>query len=225
MIVKETQHFIFHYTEFDQKCIDEISDVLEASYNRITSNFNQELQKKVIIEIFPNHKQLHTALGLTNAPDWIRGGVQGDKIIIASPLNPPPGSDFYNVINTGVHEFVHIIVNIINKNIPRWLSEGIAGYEAKDNNQQWIIETVRCGLTSNHVPTFKDLDTRDDFESFFKLNGYQYSYTIVESIVEIFGYDKLLRLIKAPNDFMDIFEMTEEEIQDKWKKYIKLNYL
>jgi len=81
------------------------------------------------------------ALGLPDAPDWIRGGLGIGKIVIASPLNPPPGSDFNNVLNTAVHEFVHII------------------------------------------PTFKDLDTGEDFEKFFQLNGYQYSYTIVESII------------------------------------------
>lgn len=225
MIRKETQHFILHYTEFDQKCIEEVSDVLEDSYNRITNNFNQELQEKLIIEIHPNYKQLHIALGLHNAPNWVRGGLRTSKIIIVSPLNPPPGSDFYNVINTGVHEFVHIIVNKMNRNTPRWLNEGVACYEAKDNNPEWIRKTVRYGLINNDVPTLKTLDTGDDFEAFFKLDGYQYSYTIVELVVKLFGYDKLRSLIKAPNNFVDIFGVTEDEFQDKWKAYIKVNYL
>lgn len=41
------------------------------------------------------------------------------------------------------------------------------------------------------VPTFNDLDTGEDFKIFFTRNGYQYSYTIVESIIKEFGYDKL----------------------------------
>lgn len=139
---KETQHFIIHYTEFDKKCIDEVSDVLENSYNRITNNLNQQLQEKLIIEIHSDHNQLHKALGFSNALEWVRGGLGIGKIVIASPLNPPPGSEFHNVLNTSVHEFVHIIVNKINQNTPRWLNEGIACYEAKDNNENWIIKTV-----------------------------------------------------------------------------------
>jgi hypothetical protein len=222
---KETQHFIIHYTEFDKRCIDKVSEVLENSYNRITNNFNQQLHEKLIIEIHPDHNQLHIALGFPNAPDWVRGGVGIGKIVIASPLNPPPGSEFYNVLNTAVHEFVHIIVNKINDNTPRWLNEGIACYEAKDNNENWIIKTVKNGLVNNIIPTFKDLDTGKDFEMFFNRNGYQYSYTIVESIIKLFGYDKLHKLIKSPTSFEEIFGITEDELQDKWSDYIKENYL
>ena len=221
---KETQHFIIHYTEFDKRCIDKVSDVLENSYNRITSTFNQQLQEKLIIEIHPDHNQLHIALGFPNAPEWVRGGLGIGKIVIASPLNPPPGSEFHNVLNTAVHEFVHIIVNKINENTPRWLNEGIACYEAKDNNENWIIKTVKNGLANDIVPTFKDLDTGDDFETFFKYDGYQYSYTIVESIIKLFGYDKLCNLIKEPNSFVDVFGITEDELHNEWIDYIKMNY-
>ncbi|ALB45400.1 peptidase MA family metallohydrolase [Clostridium beijerinckii] len=222
---KETQNFIICYTEFDKKCIDKVSNVLEDNYNRITNNLNKQLNEKLTIEIHPDHNELHMALGFPNAPDWVRGGIGVGKIVIASPLNPPPGSDFYNVLNTAVHEFVHMIVNKINDNTPRWLNEGIACYEAKDNNENWIIKTVQNGLENNIIPTFKELDTGADFETFFARNGYQYSYTIVESIIKLFGYEKLRNLIKEPNSIVEIFGMTEEELQNKWNDYIKVNYL
>lgn len=223
-LIKETQHFIIYYSEIDRTCIDKVSDVLENNYNRIVINFNQNLHEKLIIEIHSDLNQLHIALGFPNAPNWIRGGLGVGKIAIASPLNPPPGSKFDNVINTAVHEFVHVIVNIINGETPRWLNEGIACYEAKDNDENWIRKTVENGLLNNMVPTFKDLDTGEDFETFFKLNGYQYSYTIVESIVNLFGYEKLHNLIKSPNSIVEIFGITEGELQDKWINYIKENY-
>jgi hypothetical protein len=221
---KETEHFVIHYTEMDKSCIDKVSDVLENSYKRITTNLMEQLEEKLTIEIHSDLNELHNALGFPNAPDWIRGGIGVNKIIIASPLNPPPGSNFDNVVNTAVHEFVHIIVNKINSDTPRWLNEGIACYEGKDNNFKWIMETVKKGIVGNSIPTFKVLDTGEDFEKFFKYNGYQYSYTIIESIVVQFGYDKLYRLIKAPNNFVHIFGMTESQLQETWIEYIKKNY-
>lgn len=80
-------------------------------------------------------------------------------------------------------------------------------------------------MVNNILPTFKDLDTGEDFETFFKRDGYQYSFTIVESIIKLFGYDKLSSLIKSPNSFVEIFGITEDELQDKWIDYIKENYL
>ena len=126
-----------------------------------------------------------------------------------------------------VSEMLSLALDICreNKDTPRWLNEGIACFEAKDNDENWIRNTVKDGLVSDMIPTFKDLDTGDDFETFFKRNGYQYSYTIVESIINEFGYDKLYRLIKSPDNFVDIFNITEVQIQDKWAEYIKKNYL
>ena len=39
--------------------------------------------------------------------------------VIASPLNPPPGSNYEQVINTVVHEFTHVLIKEINPHIPR----------------------------------------------------------------------------------------------------------
>lgn len=224
-LTKETPHFLICYNEVDTACIDKVSDLLENSYERITTIFNRQIQEKLTIEIHSDLNNLHIALGFPNAPDWIRGGIGTGKIVIASPLNPPPGSKFDNVVNTAVHEFVHIIVNKINKDIPRWLNEGIACYEAKDNDENWINTAVEYGLINNMIPTFKDLDTGEDFETFFKRNGYQYSYTIVELIIQKFGYDKLYNLIKSPNNFLGILGITENQLQNKWIEYIKKNYL
>lgn len=222
---EETKHFIINYTEVDKPCIQKVSEVLENNYNRITTNLNQQIDEKVIIEVHHDIKRLHNALGLLDAPDWIRGGLGKGKIIIASPLNPPPGSDFNNVLNTAVHEFVHIIVNRINKNIPRWLDEGIACYEAKDNDESWIRKTIKNGLMDNTFPVFKELDTGEDFDMFFKRDGYQYSYTIAEFIIKEFGYNKLYNLIKAPDDFIGILGIKEKQIENEWIEYIRKNYL
>ena len=221
---KETKHFIIYYSEKDRDCVSKVSNILEHNYNEITNKFSYRLKDKLIVELHWDIDHFHTALGFTG-PDWIRGGLGNGKIIIKSPLNPPPGSGFENVVRTAVHEFIHIIIRAINPNIPRWLDEGIASYEAKDNSEKWIKETVRKGLKDNTIPSFRDLDTKEDFEAFFKKDGYQYSYTIVESIVNIFGYDKLYKLILSPDRFMEVFGLTEIELENKWIEYIRNNYL
>lgn len=220
----ETKNFIIKYNEVDEEIIDKIANALEDNYLRITSNLKETLNKKIIIEIQHNIEGLHKALGLEDAPFWIRGGLGKDRIIIASPLNPPKGSDFNNVVNTAVHEFTHFIIHKINFNIPRWLDEGIASYEAKDNSEAWIVNTVKSGIKDNKIPSLKYLDTGEDFAAFFNRNGYQYSYTIVEAIVNIYGYETLNNLVKSSCDFKDTLEVSECEFEDKWIKYIKENY-
>ncbi len=224
-IIKETEHFKIYYTEKDLTCIDKVTYILEDSYNRITSRFNQKLDEKLIVEIHPEHDELLNALGFPNGPKWVRGGIGVNKILIASPLNPPYGSDFNGVVNTAVHELVHIIIKKINNNLPRWLDEGIASYEAKDNNEDWIRRTIIKGLHNNDIPTFQDLDTGADFETFFNRDGYQYSYTIVESIVEEFGYDQLNDFVESPNRCLDIFGINEIHLREKWINFINERYI
>lgn len=222
---KETDHFTVLYCKADSSCIDKVSDILESSYKSITENLKEGLEEKLVIGIYPDHESLTEGLGIGEIPEWVRGGLAKDKIAIASPLNPPVHADFNNILRTAVHEFVHIIVHKININAPRWLDEGTAGFMAKDNKESWIIKTVSDGIKNNTVPTLKELDTGADFQSFFKRDGYQYSYTIVESIVKSFGYDKLHELIKNPECSKQILGLTEDELQDKWMEYIKENYI
>lgn len=92
-LIKESQHFIIRYTELDKTCIEEILDVLENSYNRITNHFNEQIQEKLTIEVHSGLNELHIALGFLNAPDWVRGGLGVGKIVIASSLNPSQVQD------------------------------------------------------------------------------------------------------------------------------------
>lgn len=198
--------------------------MLESRYEVITKNLNAEICGKTRVKICSDSDELQDALGLDGAPLWIRGGVTGDTIVIASPINPPKGSNFYNVLNTVVHEFVHVIINEINDNTPRWLNEGVASFEGKDNSEDWIKKTIKKALEENNLPKLKDLDTGDDFRKFFDIDGYQYSYTIIEFIVNKFGYEKLHNLLEEPHNFQGVFNMSEDEFESKWGEFLKENY-
>lgn len=222
--INETEHFSIHYSDIDFDSIDTVADTLESNYERISGNLDQQISGKMTVEIYADLEDLHQAMGFPNASDWVRGGYGYGKIIIASPLYPPPGSGFNNVVNAAVHEFVHLMVNQINPDTPRWLNEGIACYEAKDNDESWIKSTVINGIKNNTVPDISDLDTGSDYQAFFDLDGYQYTYTIAEFMVNEFGYQKIINFINTPKDYKEVFDLSEEEFQAKWLEYIKENY-
>lgn len=220
----ESENFIITFNSNERSCINEVIGLLESRYKIITKKLNQEISGKTCVKICSNSNELQSALGLEDAPEWIRGGVQKDTTVIASPINPPKGSDFYNVLNTVVHEFVHVIINEINNDTPRWLNEGVASYEGKDNSEKWIKKTIRKSLEENTLPKLKDLDTGSDFAKFFEIDGYQFSYTIIEFIVNKFGYEKLHDFLEKPYDFEGIFNMSESEFESNWGEFLKENY-
>lgn len=223
-MIIESKHFIIEFNESEMQCIDEVLSLLEDKYTAITTKLGSGLKQKTIVQICSDREELVLALGIENAPEWIRGGIAQGKTIIASPLNPPPGSDYHNVINTVVHEFTHVLLREINAIIPKWLDEGIASFEGRDNNEGWIRNTIRMGVENHTVPTLDDLDTGEKYERFFELGGYPYSYAIIEFVVKVYGYNRLMELVRRPEKLDEIFQITKEEFYRRWIHYLEENY-
>lgn len=212
------------YHESEKECVSEVLSLLEDKYSTITKKIGKELKEKIAVKICSDRNELVQTLGLKDAPEWVRGGIAEGKTVIASPLNPPPGSGYHNVINTVVHEFVHVLLREINKEIPKWLDEGIASFEGKDNDEAWIKDTILLGLRNRTVPTLDELDTGKDFKQFFEIGGYQYSYAITEFIISVYGYETLMELVKRPNESDEILQITKEELYCKWIRYMEDYY-
>ena len=74
------------------------------------------------------------------------------------------------------------------------------------------------------MPALADLDTGADFQEFFRRDGYQYSYTVVENVTARYGYGKLMELVRRPEKLEETFQMTEEEFYRSWAAYLEENY-
>jgi hypothetical protein len=123
-----------------------------------------------------------------------------------------------------VHEFVHIAVSYARGDkgwttIPRWLNEGYAQYEA-DQVNEYIRKSVKSGLTDKTPPTWTQLDTAS-FMEFGNMNGYGLSVTIVEFLVATYGIDKLVLLIKKPENIETIYGLSKDELEQQWIQYVK----
>lgn len=221
---RESKHFVVEYHESEKECVNEVLSLLEDKHSTIAKRIGKELKQKIIVKICSNRQELVHTLGIKDACEWVRGGIVQGKTVIASPLKPPPGSDYYNVINTVVHEFVHVLLREINTEIPKWLDEGIASFEGRDNDEAWIRDTILLGLENRTVPELDELDTGEDYERFFDIGGYQYSYAITEFVISVYGYETLMGLVKRPKNLEEIFHITYEEFSCRWIHYMEENY-
>lgn len=221
---RESKHFVVEYHESEKECVNEVLSLLEDKYSTIAKRIGKELKQKMIVRICSNRQELVHALGIKDAPEWVRGGIVQGKTVIASPLKPPPGSDYHHVINTVVHEFVHVLLREINTEIPKWLDEGIASFEGRDNDEAWIRGTILSGLKNRTVPELEELDTGEDYERFFEIGGYQYSYAITEFVISVYGYEALMELVRRPEKLEEIFHITYEEFRRRWIYYMEENY-
>lgn len=223
-LAKESLHFDFYSTNDDIKVLDSLAIVLEKNYSRITDHLGIQINKKINVKVFPNIKDFHTAIKFPDAPDWAVGSSNGDELMMVSPLNPGSVHTYASLMQVIVHEFVHIAVSYarVDKGwtaFPRWLSEGYAQYEAGQINE-YVRKSVKSSLIDKTPPTWTQLDTASVME-FGNMNGYGLSVTIVEFLVVTYGIDKLVLLIKEPENIEIIYGLSKDALEKQWIQYLE----
>jgi hypothetical protein len=223
---KSVNHFIFYYDKQDKNSIGDIAGVLNDNFEKITSNYEADAdEKRIQIYIYPDLTTFHEAIGWPDAEDWVVGTASGgDAVKMVSPNNADASHNYDQMLQVAVHEFTHIVIANIEKTtaIPRWLSEGIAEYEAEqmDENRK---SAVRSKIIAESVPTLNEMKMSTSTE-FGKMGGYELSYTIVEYIVSEYGYEKLILLVRNPDDFTGAFGVSEADFETGWLGFINENY-
>jgi hypothetical protein len=223
-LANESQHFNFYSTGGDLKVLDSLAINLEDNYSRITHHLGIQIAKKIDVKVFPDLKAFHAAIHYPDAPDWVVGSCNGDELMMVSPLNPGSIHTNASLMQVIVHEFVHIAVSEARGDkgwtaLPRWLGEGYAQYEAGQVNEH-IRKNVELSVIANSPPTWTQLDTASVME-FGNMNGYGLSVTIVEFLVDTYGIDKLVLLIKAPENFENIYGLSKNTLEKQWIQYLK----
>jgi len=223
-LAKESQHFAFYSTIDDIGVLDSLAIILENIYTRITNRLGIQIEKKINVKVFPNIKSFHIAINCPDAPDWVVGSCIGAELLMVSPLNPGSVHNYESLMQVIVHEFVHIAVyyaigNKVVTGLPKWLNEGYAQYEAGQINEH-IRKTVKSSLKDRIPPTWTQLDTASAME-FGNMNGYGLSVTIVEFLVVTYGIEKLVLLIKEPENIETIYGLPENTLEKQWVQYIR----
>lgn len=193
---------------------NELSDHIE----RISLKYNYHPSRKVTIEVYPDMPSFHQAVGEADAPNWFMGTYEGSILKIVSPLNPGPEHTYQSILKGTVHLFTMWLISEINPKAPKWIRQGIGGYEAKLMTQDYIEGTTEEAIHNLEIPTFEQLD--NDTWDFETMKGFQFSFLFVEFVVQQYGIDQLNKLIRNPQDFNGIFQCSEKELHQKMVEFI-----
>ena len=189
---RETEHFVFYCMDQDVKALDDLAEVLEGCYERTTTDLGKTPSGKVKVNIYPDIQSFHNAMGRPNAPDWSVGEAKNGALHMTSPLNPGPSHDYDDMLQIAVHEFVHIIINLFG-NVPSYLHEGVACYEARQYSYQELSEFVTNLMNKGQ---FLGLSDVEKFTS-SSPGMYEYSYLFVDFIARIYGFDAVVALLEG----------------------------
>lgn len=202
-----------------EKVQQDLFNELKNNVDTISSKYNHYPSRKIIIEMYPDLPTFHQAAGEANAPNWFMGTIEENKLKIVSPLNPGPEHTYQSILRSTVHLFTMWLISDINPLAPKWLRQGIGGYEAKQMSQEFIKNTTSGVIRDSAVPSFEQLN--DDSWDFETMKGFQFSYLIVEFIVEKYGLDALNKIVRNSHDFNGIFQRSESELHEQWVEYMR----
>lgn len=123
-----------------------------------------------------------------------------------------------NVVENAEHEFAHCVTLHINPvNLRRWLWEAVAIYESGE----FVNPKSLSYLVSGNYPTINDLD--QGFNTGAR-QIYSVGYIIMEFIINEWGKDKSLELIKAGGDVQPVLGISESKFHDRWENFVKKKY-
>jgi hypothetical protein len=218
-----SEHFAFYSDEGDRDVLDRLATTLESNYSRITSHMQTQFAEKIRVYIYPTVESFHSAVFLPDAPDWIVGAAGRNELKMVSPRNPGSAHTYNSLMQAIVHELTHTVVLNVREQghvgLPKWLNEGYAFYEAGQMTED-MRTVVKENSVKRSLPSWIELDQAGTVE-FGDMDGYAYSTTIIEFLVDSYGRDKLRRLILAPEKATEIYGASNEELEKMWIEYVR----
>lgn len=221
-----SDNFNFYSEKKDAEVLDRLSKALEMNYSFITDHLKTKFDEKIKVYIYPDIKSFHMAINYPDAPDWVVGAASKNELKLVSPLNSGSSHSYESLMQAIVHEFAHAVVLNIREHglvgIPNWLNEGFAYYEAGQLTDTQR-KSIHSKLLKNKIPTWHEMKQANAFQ-FGDMEGYGLSATIIEFLVETYGFDKLRQFIIEPDSVEMIYKVSEKELEIMWLKYLGVHF-
>jgi hypothetical protein len=214
-------YFDLRYEDaFERPAGFDIRDVLLQARRDVGSDFAYWPKYKIVVLIYSNER--FRALR-QETPEWI-GGLYDGKIRV-----PLPGTEFdaARVREILFHEYTHALVHDLAKNrCPQWFNEGLATYEGMKQGVPRIDQLAKAA-TAQHLVAWDQFN--EQFAWGLPANqvelGYQQSHSVVQYLVERYGFWRIRRLLKSLLDgatFEDAlaqeFRMKQARLEADWRK-------
>lgn len=192
---------------------------LQDNVEQLNKKYKHVPSSKITIEIYPDLPTFHQAMGEYDAPNWFMGTMENNTLKIVSPLNPGPEHTYESILKSTVHLYAMWLIRDINPAAPKWIRQGIGGYESKQMSPDFIKSSIAEVIEQGRIPYFDELN--NDTWDFGTMKGFQLSYSIVEFIILKYGIGDLNKLVRNLDGFQEILHCSETELYEQWVEYLK----
>lgn len=224
-----TKYFVLNYVSKDSAAAKEMSVLLENNYKRVLNDFGiKSLNDLIKVELYPDIKHYHFAIGNPDAPESDAGMATDDNTFkIVSPGNPGTYQTHDTLMKGALHEFAHCVhyhfieslgnekrEKMKNTESP-WLFEAMASYEAGQFYNPEKFEYLKKG----QYPTLQELN---EIEKNGKI--YDLGYVLIDFIQTRWDKKTLFNLLGQNGDIENALGITEHEFETKFYDFLKKKF-
>jgi hypothetical protein len=205
--------FILH-DNLEESITEPILQKLEMNYERILADLKVNSVSKIQIAIWATSSSFENAMERDLGTRFYGATGYIYNITEIRILNAPDAAQI------ALHEFAHIVSMYINHSIPnnpRWLWEAVAIYESGEFVDPKNLDYMLRG----NYPTISELNTTYN-QSNYRI--YSVGYILLEFIIERWGMDKVIELVKTNGELQSTLGLSVNEFEESWHIFIKEKY-
>ncbi len=213
----ETEHFYFK-GQWDVVIMPKLAETLEKYCSKVFDHLLYVPTHKILVYSHETQKRLHSALGLIEGPDWLRGGCLWGIIHLA------PNRYFTELPQdmAAVHLLTQMIISEINPQVPYWLLQMVSVYEGQWLTSERIKKVVREHKEIVSLSHFEHM--ANSYLLFKDTGGYELAYTVGAFMHQNFGYEKIAAFIRKPYAFIEVLGCSEATFWNQWRAFVDQNY-
>jgi hypothetical protein len=233
--VLQTEHFDIHYYDEKEEIIDEVGQMLERWYLRLSRVLEHDLPDRQPIILYASHPHFRQTNAIPGEVGETTGGVtELFKRRIVMPLSGPLAESDHVLGHELVHAFQFDITGQGGTTIglavpgalrlPLWFIEGMAEYlslgPVDPNTAMWLRDAVR----REQLPTVRELAHPRYFpyrygQAFFAYVGGRYGDQAIGRMLKIAG-----RTGNIEGAINQILGITSEELSGDWHEALREQY-
>lgn len=234
-IVYSDTRFKWEFREYDivdvywhsqpEELIEELLAVVETQLSRIELDVDIPAERKPQVFIYRSSEELRDAMLFEQ--QWTGAVAFTSYNIILTAVN---SSSLEWAKDALPHEITHILVREMVfgpfGELPTWLNEGLAQY-AESEMDSYTQEILNTAIMDDELISIKSLSGSFPADSAGAYLAYAESRSIVEFMIETFGWEKMRQLLDTfkdgstdDNALLSVYGFDINGLETQWKAYI-----
>lgn len=229
----ETKHFSFYFGPEDKPIAESLMHQVESIRAQIIDDLGVKWETRTTVYLAHSEDSFQQLQPQKKkVPGWVVGMAYPTLNLIILKTFRTKERSYPNILSSFKHELTHIAIGKAFKRhqIPRWLNEGLAMYQAREWRLGRISNMTRAVLTKKLIP-LKELTENFPREYRYATLAYDQSFYLVSYLLSKKGRNTFHQFIREygkgktlEQALFETYGISMAELEEEWITHLKLRF-